>query len=101
MIKMLVEKKITLELCPTSNLHTGIFKAYKDYPLRQLMEKGVRVCLNTDNMTVSNTTLLDEWQHMMRAFHLTEEEKKQIVRNSIDASFSPQELKKTLLAELN
>ncbi|MBQ7381814.1 MAG: adenosine deaminase [Paludibacteraceae bacterium] len=100
-IKMLVEKKITLELCPTSNLHTGIYKTYKEYPLRQLMEKGVRVCLNTDNMTVSNTTLLEEWQHMMRAFHLTEEEKKQIVRNSIEASFAPQELKKTLLAELN
>ena len=99
-IQMLVDKGITLELCPTSNLNTGIFKTYEDYPLRKLMERGVRVCLNTDNITVSNTTLRDEWAHMMEAFHLTDAEIERIVRDSIEASFAPQELKEEWLSEL-
>ena len=86
-VKMLVERKVTLELCPTSNLHTGIFKRYADYPLRRLMEAGVRVSINTDNMTVSNTTLRKEWQHMIRAFHLTEEEIAKIVQDTREAAF--------------
>ena len=99
-IKMLVDRNITLELCPTSNLNTGIFRTYKDYPLRRLMEAGVCVCLNTDNMTVSSTTLREEWQHMLDAFRLSEQEIKRIVRNSIEASFAPADLKQELFEEI-
>lgn len=98
-VQLLVQKNITLELCPTSNLNTGIFKSYKDYPLRQLLDKGVRVCINTDNITVSNTTLRKEWQHMLHAFNLTENEIERIVRYSIEASFAPDELKQKLLSD--
>lgn len=87
-VRMLVERKVTLELCPTSNLNTAIFPSYDQYPLRQLMDAGLRVCLNTDNMTVSNTTLRDEWQHMIDAFRLTDDEIHQLVQNAIDASFA-------------
>lgn len=98
-VQLLVDKHITLELCPTSNLNTGIFKSYKDYPLRQLLDKGVRVCINTDNITVSNTTLRKEWQHMLHAFNLTDSEIERIVRYSIEASFAPDELKQKLLSD--
>ena len=91
-VRMLVERKITLELCPTSNLNTAIFPSYEAYPLRRLMDAGIRVSINTDNMTVSNTTLRQEWQHMMDAFPLTEDEIQRIVRDTIDASFAPKEL---------
>lgn len=87
-VKMLVDRKITLELCPTSNLNTGIFKSYEEYPLRRLMDAGVRVSINTDNITVSNTTLKAEWQHMIDTFHLTAEEIERIVQDTKDASFA-------------
>lgn len=96
-VSMLVERGITLELCPTSNLNTGIFSSYTDYPLRKLMDAGVRVCINTDNMTVSSTTLQQEWQHMISTFHLTDCEIGQIVRNTIEASFAPKQLKEVLI----
>jgi len=99
-IEMLKEHAITLELCPTSNLHTAIYPSYDQYPLRKLLDAGVRVSLNTDNMTVSNTTLQEEWQHMIETFALTDEEIRQIVRYSIEASFASETLKKTLLAKL-
>ena len=86
-VQQLVERQITLELCPTSNLNTGIFTSYKEYPLRRLMEAGVRVSINTDNMTVSNTTLRREWDHMIRAFRLTDEEIAKIVSDTQKAAF--------------
>lgn len=87
-VKLLVERDVTLELCPTSNLQTGIFPSYEQYPLRRLMEAGIKVCLNTDNMTISNTTLKAEWQHMIDAQHLTEAEIQTLEQNAKEAAFS-------------
>lgn len=98
-VRMLVDRGITLELCPTSNLNTGIFPTYADYPLRRLMEAGVRVSINTDNMTVSNTTLRQEWQHMINTFNLSDSEIRHILRNTIEASFAPEQVKKECLGE--
>ena len=87
-VRMLAERKILLELCPTSNLNTAIFPSYEAYPLRRLMDAGVRVSINTDNMTVSNTTLRKEWRYMIEAFRLTDEEIQRIVHDTIEASFA-------------
>lgn len=92
-VKMLVERNILLELCPTSNLHTAIFPSYEAFPLRRLMDAGVKVSINTDNMTVSNTTLQEEWRHMIETHHLTYREVSRIVSDTIEASFAgPKEL---------
>ena len=100
-VKLLVERRIMLELCPTSNLHTGIFPSYEAYPLRELMDAGVRVCINTDNMTVSNTTLHEEWQRIIAAKHLQENEIYHILRDTVDASFAPESVKEALNAQLD
>lgn len=87
-VKMLVDRKVTLELCPTSNLNTGIFKSYAEYPLRKLLDAGVRVTINTDNMTVSNTTLREEWRHMIETFNLTYDEIQLISQYTKEACLS-------------
>ena len=48
---LLRDRKIPLELCYTSNLQTKAANSPETYPLRRFMEKGVRVTVNTDNMT--------------------------------------------------
>lgn len=95
-VQLLADRQVTLELCPTSNLQTGIFPSYTAYPIRQLMDAGVRVCINTDNMTVSDTTLAKEWQHLIEAAHLTAEEVRAILRDTIEATFAPEKIKKQL-----
>lgn len=95
-VQLLVDKRVMLELCPTSNLQTGIFPSYEAYPIRQLMEAGVRVCVNTDNMTVSDTTLAKEWQHLIEAAQLTKEEVRAILLDTIDATFAPEKTKEQL-----
>jgi len=100
LIEKIVAEGITLELCPTSNLHTCMFPCIEEYPLRELMEAGIRVTINTDNMTVSNVTLGSEFRKLIAAFDLTDEEIKNIARNSVRASFASEETKIILLEKI-
>ena len=100
LIKRLADEGITLELCPTSNMNTNIFESMEEYPIRKLLDAGVRVTINTDNMTVSGTTLQSEFRKMIDTFALTDEELKQLAKNSVNASFADQDTKKLILDEL-
>ena len=95
-IDELIARDITLELCPTSNIDTGLYRSYGEYPLRRLMDAGVKVCVNTDDMTVSNTDLQKEWQHLIETFQLHEFEIGHMLLNSVNASFAPEPLKREL-----
>lgn len=96
MINTLLEKGVTLELCPTSNLNTNMFESYKAYPFRKLLGDGVKITLNTDNMTVSNVTIADEWANMCEAFQLSRAEIRTVLMNSVDASFASDDVKESL-----
>ena len=98
LIRRLVEQDIPLELCPTSNLNTCIFEKMEDYPLMQLMEAGVTVTVNTDNMTVSGVTLESEMEKLANTFGLTDEHFKTLARNAVRASFTSAEQKELMLA---
>ena len=87
LVRYLAEKKIPLELCPTSNMNTKIFRHISEYPLRQLMDAGIRVTINTDNMTVSGVTVREELQLMADTFGLEKQEVRQILLNSADSAF--------------
>ena len=100
LVQKLAAEGITLELCPTSNLNTGIFDSYAEYPLRRLMEVGVKVTINTDNMTVSNTTIAAELQHMADAILLNKEELLQLNFNAAEAAFASEEIKRWLKKEM-
>lgn len=101
LVSRLAREKIALELCPTSNLNTNIFESIEEYPLRKLMEAGVKVTINTDNMTVSGITLQSEFQKVTDACSLTGEEIETIVRNAADASFAAPEEKAWINAEID
>ncbi len=100
LIEKIVKEGITLELCPTSNLHTCMFPCIEEYPIRKLMAAGVKVTVNTDNMTVSGVTLESEFRKLIAAFGLSDEEIKDIARNSANACFASEETKKILLEKI-
>jgi adenosine deaminase len=53
----IVEKQIPLEVCITSNLHTNMYKSLEEHPIKQLIELGFNITLNTDNRLMSNTSV--------------------------------------------
>ena len=100
LVRHLVENGITLEMCPTSNLNTCMFERIEDYPLLKLMDAGVAVTINTDNMTVSAVTLGSETDLLAKTFGLTDEHFKAIASNAARASFASSELKEELLEKI-
>ena len=84
------EKDICLTLSPSSNLQTKAVEGIttmSQYPLQSFLNDGVPVCINTDNMTVSNTTVENEFQKLYDAGILTVEQAKLMVRTAISHAF--------------
>ena len=100
LIKKLADEQVTLELCPTSNLNTNIFETLAEYPLTKLMDAGVKVTINSDNMVVSGTNVQMEIQKLIDTFALSHEQLKTLVYNAVDASFADEQTKEYLRTEL-
>ncbi|MBR5268473.1 MAG: adenosine deaminase [Lachnospiraceae bacterium] len=94
-LKEVVEKQIPLEVCVTGNTIAMYNRKYCDHPVRKLIEAGVKVTLNTDNMTFSETDLINEYSQM-RALGVSMETLKRCAQNSIDAAFCDEETKDRL-----
>ena len=90
------EKNITLEMCPTSNLQTKAIDHLFNYPLEKFYKDGIKVTLNTDNRTVSNVDLTNEYSVIINKFNMDEEDYKNIYLNSVKACFVDDEIKNKL-----
>mgnify|MGYP005806537061 CR=1 FL=1 len=86
-LNIIKKNNITLEVCPTSNIQTGIFENYYDHPIKKLYDMNVLVTINVDNMTVSNIDLTQEYEKLVKIFNLNIEDLKKINLNAIDAAF--------------
>ena len=96
----LADRKVPLELCPTSNLCTEVFPDLSAYPLRLLMAAGVTVTVNTDDPSIEGTTLRTEYRKLIDTFALTKPEVRRLLNDAIRASFAPDKLKKELLGRV-
>ncbi|HEV8229304.1 MAG TPA: adenosine deaminase, partial [Candidatus Limnocylindria bacterium] len=65
------DKRIPLELCPTSNVDTGAVASLEEHPIRHFMEQQFRVTVSTDNRLMSDVTLSEQLRRLSRAFALT------------------------------
>ena len=85
LVAYLRENQIPLEVCPTSNFQTKAVKG--EYPLKKMLEEGLCVTLNTDNTTVSGTTLEKEYEIARTQLGLTEEEISRLKENAEKSRF--------------
>lgn len=90
------EKQVVLEMCPTSNVQTKAVNQFSEHPIYQFHQDGIKVTVNTDNRTVSDTTMANECNIVFNEFKLSEGDYKQIYLNSIEASFADEKIKDQL-----
>lgn len=62
------DRRVPLEICPSSNLHTGVVDDLADHPIKMFKDLAFRVTLNTDNRLMSNISMTDEMANMARVF---------------------------------
>jgi adenosine deaminase len=92
------DRRIALEICLTSNVHTRAAGSYEEHPLGRYFERDMNVVLNTDNRLMSGTTLTDEYLHAARALSFTLEELGRIALNGFASAFLPWEARAQLMA---
>ncbi|TKB47344.1 adenosine deaminase [Ferrimonas sediminicola] len=94
------EQSVALETCPSSNVQTKAVTSLATHPVKAFHKDGVLITINTDNRTVSNTTMTDEVRKVMAEFGLTLEEYFEIYRVSVDNAFASDQVKTELLRHL-
>ncbi len=99
LVDELRERQITLEVCPTSNVCTGVVGSLAEHPIRQLFEAGVPVTVNSDDPPMFGTTFLDEQLLLVYEFEFSIADIEHINLQGINASFLPEGDRRQLDAE--
>ena len=84
----LIARNVTLDLCPTSNVQAGIVPSVAAHPLARLHRAGVSVTLSTDDTTVSDITLSEEYRRAVEEIGLTRPELWAIDRRALEVAFA-------------
>ncbi|MFJ8738838.1 adenosine deaminase [Embleya sp. NPDC127516] len=83
------DKRIPLEMCPTSNLQTGAATSYADHPIGLLRRLYFRVTVNTDNRLMSGTSMTREFEHLVEAFGYGLDDLAWFTVNAMKSAFLP------------
>lgn len=87
------DNRIPLEICPISNYLTQSFKTYEEHPIRQLINAGIQVTINSDDPGVFGTTLTDDYEVLHRVHNFTSADFRRCNQLAFDVSFLPKEEK--------
>jgi adenosine deaminase len=100
LVEELAKKKVPLTICPLSNVNLRVFDEMKDHPLKNLLGRGVKVTINSDDPAYFDGYIVDNFLAAQRALDLSEDEIRQLARNSFEASFLTPAEKKRYIVEL-
>lgn len=93
-------KNILLEICPTSNIQTGICSSILTHPIKKLFDRGICLNINTDNRTVSNITLNEEYTLLEKTFNFTGDDFNNMNIEAIKHAFISEDEKKELIKKI-
>jgi adenosine deaminase len=94
------DRRIPLELCPTSNVHTGLVESVADHPIDLLRRLRFRVTVNTDNRLMSDVTLSSELAALDEAFGIGLGEMEWLTLNAMKSAFLPFDERLRLIDEV-
>jgi adenosine deaminase len=96
LLDYMLEQDIAIESCLTSNFQTGTIKDLSKHPIKQYLDKGLRVCLNTDDPAVQGIEIKHEFLLARNTLGLTDSEITQLQKNALAASFLSESEKQSL-----
>jgi adenosine deaminase len=100
LVDHLIRERIHLEVCPTSNLQTGISREYTEHAVDKLYRAGVPLSISTDTRTITNITLNEEYRNLEEHFRWTDADLAACNQAAVDAAFIDEALKAKLRTAL-
>lgn len=101
LVSRLVTEQIPLTMCPLSNVRLNGFERMEDHNLKRLMERGVKVTVNSDDPSYFGGYIADNYRALEHGLGLTHADLAVLAGNSIEASFLDDEAKAMLIAEID
>ena len=89
LVAFLKEKQIPLEMCPISNVKTGVCKSIESHPIKEYFKEGLMITVSSDDPSMFGTTITDEYMALVEQLGFSLDDLKRLSTNSIDASFMP------------
>ncbi|MGW2551647.1 adenosine deaminase [Streptomyces sp. NPDC001635] len=94
------DRRVALEMCPTSNLQTGAASSIAGHPITALKDLGFRVTLNTDNRLVSGTTMTREMSLLVEEAGWTVQDLRTVTVNAVKSAFIPFDERNALIRDV-
>jgi len=100
-LQLCIDRNVMLEVCPTSNVQTNIVETFSAHPFEKLYQSGVLVSVSTDNRTVSNVTLEQEWRTVQKHFPAVDDKTVMDINiKSAEAAFLTKDEKESLIKKI-
>jgi adenosine deaminase len=97
LMRYLADKQIPLEVCPFSNVCTGVVKSIDVHPVKKFFNAGMMVTISTDDPQMFDNSLAEEYQMLEECLGFSRDEVRKLILNGIKASWKPQSLKKQMI----
>ncbi len=100
LMDFVIDRRIPLEICLSSNVQTGVVASAADHPLRRYHDQGLRVCLNTDNMLFAGTDMVRELRLATDTFDLTLLQLEDILLGGFKSAFLPERRARAIIEQV-
>jgi adenosine deaminase len=100
LLNFLAEQQIALEMCPISNMRTGVVPEIARHPIRRYFDKGVLVTVNTDDPKMFGNSLAQEYEALQNDLGFSQDEIRQLIENAVRASWLPSAKKQDYLERI-
>jgi adenosine deaminase len=101
LLRRLAAHRVTLEVCPTSNVALGVAATPRDVPLRQLVRAGIPVALGADDPLLFGPRLAAQYELARHVHGMADAELADLARMSVRGSAAPAAVQKRLLADID
>jgi len=101
LVGRLVESEVPLTMCPLSNLALGVLDRLQDHNLKRLMDRGVKVTVNSDDPAYFGGYIADNYVAVAEALDLSRSDLAQLARHSLEATFASWEDRAGWISELD
>ncbi len=100
LVDRLATEQVPLTMCPLSNVKLRVFDTIQDHNLKVLLDRGVKVTVNSDDPAYFGGYVLDNYLAVAEGLELSRDDLAVLAKNSIEASFLPQDEKAALIEEI-
>jgi len=101
LVEEILRLKIPLTVCPVSNVKIGPFESLAKHPIKEMMDKGMIVSINSDDPAYLQCYISEVYMQVATTFNLSKDQVRQLSKNAVLSSFASPEEKSKLLQQID